>query len=177
MKKLLVCAFLAAACSLSAFSPEDSYREDATGLFAAEWTVFQFGGGPGMQLFSGDTAVYGLAFNIVFLEQESAVVGYATFRNSLMKNYFVQLGLFHNITEENYGLSVSLCNMATSSTLQAGLVNIVSSDSRLKPRGGVQLGVVNVGGDFQIGLLNYNPAAWFPYCPIINFTAPKEEEF
>lgn len=93
-------------------------------------------------------------------------------------NYGVNVGGFSRIRKVNYGLDLGLvpccrCNKG----LSVGVYNVVGAsglfdwkfDTDARDSGGVQIGVLNVGCGFQLGLLNYNPCGPVKLLPLVNF--------
>ena len=109
---------------------------------------------------------------LLALNQESSVFSFAPM-NGIKKNYFLQTGLLTG-NSCNYGISVAAINMVGRNYgLQLGVFNIesnfgdrLSEDSEVP---GISIGLFNISGSIQIGLLNYNPQGFLPYFPLFNF--------
>ena len=153
---------------------------DGKGLLDVGWTPVQLGIYPDcdcpMQLASGTADVYGIGVGILMLHQHSAVISVALC-NMIENNYFLEFGGIAtcnrnyglvlgwlNGIERNYGLSVGVFN------LEDGFGDFRHDQGSMAC--GLQIGLVNAGGGFQIGLLNYNGDALIPFFPIINFPWP-----
>ncbi len=127
-----------------------------------------------LQFFSGETEIFGPAFSLCALSQESAAVSFAPILNGLKKNYFLQTAVLCTTAEANYGISTALLwnHIGDNYGLSAGLLNTISEFGMEDEWHGIQLGLFNAGGSIQFGLLNYNPNALLPWFPILNFSCP-----
>ena len=152
-----------------------SYRHD-DGLLDLDFTPVQIGiyAGYPFQLFTGSADVYGVAAGVLNLRQRSAVVS-AALENGIERNFFLQAGLI-STCEVNYALDVGiLCVTGRNLGISAGIFN---GESNFGERNddpypwwlpGLQIGLFNIGGGIQIGLLNYNPQGFLPFSPVLNF--------
>lgn len=160
--------------SLWAHFPVNISCDDKDGFISTKTcAVFplQLGLFPDCQIFAGNTDIPGIALNLFCLHQKSACISFS-FLDLLTTNYGIQCGPLLCGTNTNYGLSLGIFNMAGSNFgMQSGLVNVISNygygGSKYK---GIQIGLINSGGSFQIGLLNHNQNAWLTWMPIINFS-------
>lgn len=168
---ILLCGF-----PLAAHFPVIVDTEESKGhISEVPFTPLQLGVGfcDHAQLFDGNVHCFA-AFGLLGLLQESGAVSFAPF-NMLRYNFFIQTGALTNISENNFFLTVSPCNLVQKNYgLQTGLFNFSARDA------GLQIGLINIGsliqigvfnseGEFQIGLLNFNPSAWLKWMPFINF--------
>ena len=85
------------------------------------------------------------------------------FTEGLLLNCGLNLGLVPYCCL-NKGLNVGVYNVVGVS----GLFNW-KFDNDTKESGGVQIGLLNVGSGFQLGLLNYNPCGPAKLLPLLNF--------
>ena len=147
-----------------------------------------------------------LALGLFIVQQRSAVVSLALVATHLQYNYGIQLnplpmgtatdvnyGIslgFENYSKKNYGLQMGVLNHIWSGReiekhtelLQFCGINIADSVfiGLLNDTDKVQIGLLNngrFGAAFQIGLLNYNPASYLPWMPLINFDMGRKPQF
>ena len=147
-----------------------------------------------------------LALGLFIVQQRSAVVSLALVATHLQNNYGIQLnplpmgtatdvnyGIslgFENYSKKNYGLQMGVLNHIWSGReiekhtelLQFCGINIADSVfiGLLNDTDKVQIGLLNngrFGAAFQIGLLNYNPASYLPWMPLINFDMGRKPQF
>ena len=144
---------------------------------------------------SADTAV---AFGLLTLQQESAVLSTALIANTIVKNYGIQTALLPvgcasmencgislgavNLCPENHGILIGalcgsfrawqFCGLSLADKIRIGLF--------IRERAGngspswLHIGIVNCGDSaFQIGLVNYNPKSPVPWLPLVNFAAKR----
>lgn len=178
MKKHLFLILLLIGFSCAAHFPIDvTTNGGSTGAIKAEWSPVQIGIFPNEsgQLFYDKTEIYGISIGLLALWQKSSVFSFSMI-NGLTKNYFLQAGGLIAGTGKNYGLSVSpLVNMSGRNYgVQLGLINLESnfgSRSKEEQKGvpGLQIGLINSSGGWQIGLLNHNPHSFLVWLPLINF--------
>ena len=176
-KQLLVLLFILAGTCFAHF-PVSVTTEDGNGAISASWTPIQLGIFPHehLQIFRENTNVYGFSMGLLALNQESSVFSFAPM-NGIKKNYFLQTGLLTG-NSCNYGISLAAINMVGRNYgLQLGVFNIESNfgdryskDSEVP---GISIGLFNISGSIQIGLLNYNPQGFIPYFPLFNFPVKK----
>ena len=178
MKRGILIAFLLCWLPLAAHFPVIVDTEDSRGLISGvPFTPLQLGAGflDHAQLFDGHTHCLA-ALGLLGLLQQSAEVSFAPL-NMLRYNFFLQCGTLLNVSENNFFLNVSPCNLADKNHgLQAGVFNFSSRDRGIQIGlfnlgSMIQIGLLNADGHFQIGLLNYNHNAWLPWMPFFNFTA------
>ena len=172
-KHLLVLLFILAGTCFAHF-PFYVNTEDGNGAISASWTPIQLGIFPHeyLQIFRVNTNVYGFSMGLLALNQESSVFSFAPM-NGIKKNYFLQTGLLTG-NYRNYGISLAAINMVGRNYgLQLGVFNIESNfgdrysiNSEVP---GISIGLFNLSGSIQIGLLNYNPKGFIPCFPILNF--------
>lgn len=147
------------------------------GFFSAVWTPFQFGILPceKLQIFHDNTDT-AFSFGLAGINQKSAIISAAPV-NALTNNYFLQAGLLMAATSKNHGFSFGLFNMSGRNYgFQIGLFNLESnfgsrSEEEQKGLPGLQIGLFNASGGFQIGLINFNEDGLIPFFPLINFPA------
>ncbi|GEM_PF-1537240 len=149
------------------------------GIFKAEWTPFQLSLFPASQgqLFVDTADVYGIAISVFAMEQKNSV-----FTVGLTSGQDENTGLLVEVVSlinKNYGLDISALTGFTGRNygVQIGAINIEAGGYPRKEElkegaTGLQIGIYNIGQGFQIGLLNYNPDAYFLFFPIINFPIP-----
>lgn len=147
-----------------------------------------------------------LALGLFIVQQRSAVVSLGLVATHLQNNYGIQLnplpmgtatdvnyGIslgFENYSKKNYGLQMGLLNHIWAGReiekhtelLQFCGINIADSVfiGILNDTDKVQIGLLNngrFGAAFQIGLLNYNPASYLPWMPLINFDMGRKPQF
>lgn len=127
-----------------------------TGIWCPSWTPLQLGFFPYGQIFCSTSNVYGLGFDLFFLNQNRTCgISYGLF-NAVKENYGIHLAPLVGATEKNCGLSIGVLynNIRVNNGLSIGLVNRAEEESH-----GVQL-----------GLLNFNSSPDYPFfMPIINF--------
>ena len=172
---LCACATLYGGIALAHF-PVAINPQSNDGLMRVDWTPVQIGifSSYPCQFVTGSADVYGIAAGILNLRQQSAVVSLAPV-NGMEENYFAQIGLI-DVCRQNRAFEIGLLNLTGRNI---GLsVAIVNLESNLGYRGwgdpwpclpGFQVGLVNVSGGLQLGLLNYNPQGIFKWLPVINF--------
>ncbi|MCQ2352987.1 MAG: hypothetical protein MJ033_05865 [Victivallaceae bacterium] len=183
MKKLfLVLALCAAVFTVGADSTTPVKLRQKNGVIQAKWSPFQFSLFPGeyTQLVSGDADIYGLALSVFAMEQKNTVLTFG-----LTSGQDENCGLVVeavSLINKNYGLDISAVTAFTGRNygVQISVVNIESYGDARKPElkegaTGLQIGLVNVGQGFQIGVFNYNPDAAIPLLPLINFPTKKTE--
>lgn len=169
MKKRLLTEILVMLLTLEAAGgiPYD----ELDGLYEWKWTPLQLSLGPGKALFTSGMPVYGVSLGYSFAVQDQ--VAGLNFAPATITRWTagVTLALLCNIYEENYGVAVSLVNLAVHdyAGVQLGLWNMNSS----LDAGGGQFGVVNVarrGWQFGLVNINSNPDALLPWSLIFNYS-------
>ena len=170
---LLVAGLIAVFCETAwAHFPISVEPKANDGLLPLDFSPVQVGLCPSFQLVHGkaDTVV---SVGALCLCQNSALASVAL-ENSVANNYLAQAG-FIAVSGFNYAFEVGFLSLAGRNIgISAGVFNV---ESNLGYRGGdpypwlpgLQVGLVNVGGGIQIGILNYNPQGFLPWFPIINF--------
>ena len=177
MKKIIALGILLSTFSSFAHFPIYVTTHDKNGVFQAEWTPVQLGIIPeeNLQLLRENTEVYGFSFGLLGLNQESSILSFAII-NAINKNYLLQTGGLFSVSGKNFGFSISpafnFCERNYG--VQFGLVNMESnfgfrSSKDKKGAPGLQIGLFNAGGGFQIGLFNFNKDGPCPWLPLINF--------
>lgn len=182
MRKRLLTKILVMLLTLEAAAGGIPYDE-LDGLYEWKWTPLQLSLGPGGALFTSGTPVYGVSLGYSFAVQgQVAGLNFASVTMT-RQTAGMTLALLCNIYEENYGVAVSLVNLAVHdyAGVQLGLWNMNSS----LDAGGGQFGVVNVarrgwqfglvnmaGCGWQFGLVNINsnPDALLPWSLIFNYS-------
>lgn len=168
--------FAAVALACAATWAEDfPVKVDASGggLLDIGWTPVQLGVFPPCQLVASGAAVDGFAFGLLGLKQASTGISFAMM-NQTQCNDVLQLGIWC-VCEENWTFQFAPLNFTRRNLgTCVGVVNI-ESNFGYRPTDnhpdlpGVQVGLFNMGGGFQIGLLNYNPHGFLKWFPVINF--------
>lgn len=177
MKKLFILILFVTGISVFAHFPIYVETKEENGFFPAEWTPLQLGVLPceHWQIFHDSTNTV-FSFGIAATQQKSAVFSAAPI-NALTSNYFLQAGILCSGTTRNYGFSFGLFNgSGRNYGFQIGLFNLESnfgsrSEEEQKGLPGLQIGLFNASGGFQIGLINFNEDGLIPFFPLINFPA------
>lgn len=175
MKKLFILILILTGISVFAHFPIYVETKEENGFFPAEWTPLQLGVLPceHWQIFHDSTNTV-FSFGIAVTQQKSAVFSAAPI-NALTSNYFLQAGILCSVTTRNYGFSFGLFNgSGRNYGIQIGLFNLESnfgwrSKEEQKGMPGLQIGLFNSSGGWQIGLLNHNPHSFLVWLPLINF--------
>lgn len=146
----------------------------------ARRTVIQVGVWP-LLLFDDNAKVMGLNCNLFLTCQRREVWGLslALFNSNGDDVGGVSLGLTSVVDGGHYGLCMALVALAGANHgVQLGLVNLIDSGIREDDArsGGLQIGLYNDSDapGVQIGLLNHNPKAKFPWMPFVNFRSREE---
>lgn len=189
-KKFLLYFSLMMVCSSAwAHFPISVIPNEKDGFFHARWTpiqlgVYTFDNNNSFQLFPGKTDVYGVSVGLLNLNQESSVVSFAPFANAIKKNYFLKTSFLFTVSDENYGIQMSFINFSECNYgISLGVMNLdlrelnsdEDEDNFSYLTCGLQIGLINSGSGFQIGLLNQNPRGIFPYMPLFNFPCRKPD--
>ncbi|MBO5667735.1 MAG: hypothetical protein J6S43_01280 [Lentisphaeria bacterium] len=194
MKKASIFVLFFWAATIFAGVAEDDGKKSVDGKFVPVQLTWGVAETPGVTANENDTA---LSLGLLFLEQNSSVLSFAGWKNLQENNYGVQTGLIAAgsrcnyavvcapvaVVNKNYGVQISLLGMTgemeclqllgvnIADEIQIGLINSaghkVFGETTLDERF-LQIGLINEGGRFQIGLLNYNPRSWIPYLPLFN---------
>ena len=152
------------------------------GVIRLDWTPVQIGvcSSYPFQFVSGEADVYGIAAGVFNLRQKSAVVSVAPV-NAVYANYFAQGGLI-DVCGINAAFEAGLlCLTGRNLGVSVGAFNVESNfgyRGKIDPYPwlpGLQVGLLNVGGGIQMGLLNYNPQGVVTWLPFINFPWEKDE--
>ena len=161
------------------------------GLINADWTPIQVGAWP-FSVFSAETKVYGVNFDLLGAYQENTVFGLTVAPInaldmasspgicgvtiglvSVMGSHTGLLVSLASGVDRNCGLQVGVFSGAWSNCgVQFGIVNDIDTQRAEYGCGGLQIGLFNnsdARSGLQIGLLNHNRNARFPWLPLVNF--------
>ena len=150
----------------------DIYGPMGWNLSKPEWTPVAVSLFP-CNLVPFQTNVYGLRVISSLYYGNDKVYGVtAGLTHITGKHYGAAVTAFYSAAAVQYGLSISLVNLAMENHgAQIGLVNhILPFGETLNY---LQIGVYNYAENgLQIGLLNHNPNALIPWMPLFNYSSP-----
>ena len=152
---------------------------------------------PGVGMSEKD--VYGINLGIATLLIGKCYGVSISFFSLLKENNGLSLGLFNMCS--NNGITLGLCNLVIDNNgISLGVINLLENNAGISigvinrmiagggKSSGTSIGVANISKNnifqfgiynqsesgLQIGLLNYNPNALFPWMPLFNFSFDKK---
>ena len=152
---------------------------------------------PGVGMSEKD--VYGINLGIATLLTGKCYGVSISFFSLLKENNGLSLGLFNMCS--NNGITLGLCNLVIDNNgISLGVINLLENNAGISigvinrmiagggKSSGTSIGVANISKNnifqfgiynqsesgLQIGLLNYNPNALFPWMPLFNFSFDKK---
>ena len=171
MLKKLFLLILLPLLSLNVFAHGNEWIGSAI-IKDAKWSPVQISFWP-LHLCGGETTIYGLNFSPGLFGFSRKVYGVSCGSIVMMEE---NNGLAANIWsfgDKNNGLAVGGFNAwAKNNGVSVGLANFVYD--KKSGRNTLQIGIFNqANSGLQIGLLNYNPNAFIPWMPLINWVIPR----